>query len=282
MFKFGNASLALIIPKKWIDKNRLDQSKPLNIFENNVGDLVISPREEQIKEREEIIAQSVSPAALARLVGLHYMFGTTKLRLYFKNGYGKSTANYITEKIKEECPGFEIVGHSANDIMIEDFNKMREADITKIISRLKLLVKQEFEEIRNGDLKSLEESERVINRFFMLGVRHVNALGTEESTKYFVVLQMLEMISDNLNIVYQPNMVRNMKILDMIEEQFDLCFSGFEGKRDSVEKSMALREEIYNSATKLKLDRLKIHALQEITNEISRISEFGLYLNMHK
>ncbi len=279
MFRFGNASLALIVPKKWVDRKGLGPSSLINISENSSGDLVVSSREELKKEKEEVIEPGTSTDALGRLIGLHYMFGTTKLRLYFKGGIGKDRVGSVSNIIKEECPGFEVISHSADDMVIEDFNNLKEADLWKIIHRLRLIVKQEFKEIRDADAKALQDSERLVNRFYMLGVRHLNMLGTDESTKYFVILQMLEMISDNLNMLGSACSGKGSRVLDRLEEQFDMCFSGLDGRREAIEKAIALRSSIYNSADSLKLNGLAIHAIRETTNEISRISEFGLYLN---
>ena len=279
MMKFGNSSLAIIVPKKWIDKNGLDTSSQIRVSENANGDLVISSREEPVREREEVVESDRSQTAVERLIGLHYMFGTTRLRLYFRNGSGKAWVKKISEMVKEECPGFEIISHSVNDIVIEDFNNIRDVDIWKILGRLKLIIKQEFREIDEEDMKGLDESERLINRFYMLGVRHVNLLGTDDAIRYFVILQMLEMISDNLNILCQPHGIKNRRVIGRLEEQFDACFAGLGGKTESVERSMALREKIYSDAGSLRLDALRSNAVREITNEISRISEFGLYIN---
>jgi phosphate uptake regulator len=278
MIKFGNSSLALIVPKKWVERNGLTPSDSVNVLENSNGDLVISSREEPVKEREELIGSDIGIDAVKRLVGLHYMFGTTKLRLYFREGIGKTMEHGINDMVKEECPGFEIISHSDDDVVIEDFNNVRDVDLWKILSRIRLIIGQEFDDVRKNDVKALQDSENLVNRFYMLGVRRLNTLGTEDSTRYFVLFQMLEMISDNLCLMCRDGAFGNVGMLAKLEEQFNLCFSGLDGNSDAVRKAIAIRDAIFDSAHSLRIDKLRMHAVQEITNEISRISEFGLYL----
>ena len=275
MIKFGESSLAVIVPKKWIDRNGLGASSIITISEDNRGNLVMSANERKSKEVEEVANPNLSVHSLSRIIGLHYMFGTTKLRLYFSKGYAKSILAAIEETVKDECPGFEVISHSSNDIAIEDFNNIKDADIWKIISRLHLLIKQEFGELKEGDKDSLAASERQVNRFYMLGIRYINMLDIGDSTKYFVIIQTLELISDNLNALSLAK--KDAKILEMLEEQFDSCFNGLNGKTEEIEKAVALRDGIYRNATKL--DALSLKTVHDIANGIARIAEFGLYVD---
>ncbi|MEM3860534.1 MAG: AbrB/MazE/SpoVT family DNA-binding domain-containing protein, partial [Candidatus Micrarchaeaceae archaeon] len=66
IFKFGKNSIALIIPKRWIDKNRIQAGSSILITESESGDLVISPSGAAKSEIEIVAGPNVDPEILDR------------------------------------------------------------------------------------------------------------------------------------------------------------------------------------------------------------------------
>src|SRR5271165_3331398 len=94
IFKFGSSSLALIIPKKWTEKNGLKQSSCIKLDENEHGELVLSANSEKKEKKVLVINSKLDPDTVARWVGMHYMYGIGKITL-------KSTDTITKKQIEE-------------------------------------------------------------------------------------------------------------------------------------------------------------------------------------
>ncbi|MDE1870322.1 MAG: hypothetical protein KGH71_05060 [Candidatus Micrarchaeota archaeon] len=275
IFKFGTGSLAIIIPKKWADKSGVELEKSVNLYENENGELVISATKSVPREIERIVGQGMRGSLIGRWVGMHYMYGFSKLRLYSKSGFAPEQLDEIDGAISE-CPGFEITSQSNSDLIIEDFTNIKEIDLDRVMSRLKSLVEQEFMEARSGNYKTIKKIEKLVNRFYMMGVRYVNITQAKDALKYLEGLQQLEYISDRLEIVSLSLKARGADIIGDLESQFRLCFAGFYGDLGAIEKVAELRSKIRMKIRKFRGDRLENYLLEQLSNSISSIAEFGL------
>lgn len=273
IFKFGESSLAIIVPKRWVDKHGVKASDTIRLEELENGDLVMSAGAEKAHEVEKAIYRSLNPALLARWVGLHYMYGTTKLRLYSKDGFTQDQLDRITDKINNECHGFEITSESNNDVVIEDFTNIKEMDLDKITNRIRSLIEQEFREIKEGNPKTVGKIEKLVNRFYMLGVRYVNVTQARDSLRYLLILELLEGIADNINGL---SIRAERAVFEDLHNQFTLSFKGLGGDPRAIEKVAELRGTIKSRISRSKQDRLDEHLLKEIADYSTRISEFGL------
>lgn len=276
IFKFGESSLALIVPKRWADKHGLKGSSPVQLEEDENGNLILSSKRTRGKEAERTITQNLNPMLLARWVGLHYMYGTTKLTVYSKMGFTQEQFDSVEDKINTECHGFEITSQTNNQIVIEDFTNIKEIEIEKVMARLRSLIIQEFDEIKKGNLKTIMKMEKLVNRAYMLGVRYIDVTQAKDSLRYLIVFELMESIADNLNDLSETGF--NNPIFKDLGDQFVLALSGFVGDTKAIEKVANMRTELKKRIMRSKFDRFQKHMLGEITNYSSRIAEFGLKL----
>jgi len=84
IFKFGEGSMALILPKKWVDKNGLKPSNTIYLSENENGNLIIAANGTEKRDTERITDSSTNPIFVGRWIGLNYMYGTAHIHLYSK------------------------------------------------------------------------------------------------------------------------------------------------------------------------------------------------------
>ncbi len=140
VFRFGKNSIALIIPKKWADANGVMPSSTVFLDEGDRGNLTVSARSSRREEVEIDAKPDTNPIFLSRWVGLRYMGGTGRLRIYSAKGITQKQVDGVSKKINEECPGFQITSQSNNDIVIEDFTDIQEVDIEKVILRIRALM----------------------------------------------------------------------------------------------------------------------------------------------
>jgi phosphate uptake regulator len=278
IFKFGETSLAMIIPKKWADKNGVGASSKINVIEGNAGELTIYTSETKQPEIEKIVSKSMNPNLLGRWVGLHYMFGTSKLRLLSKDGITPQQLGAIEQRLNNDCSGFEITGQSNNDIIIEGLTNIREVDLEKIILRIRYLIDAEFNEITKGNPKSIKEIEKRVNRFYMLGMRYLNVIQPKDYARYIGLFNMLEAISDNMEAISKamgPKQNVN-SIFNVLQSQFGECLIGFKGNDKSIEEAASLRVEAIKKISRMKVENLQQHLIVEIADYISNIAEYGL------
>ncbi len=276
VFKFGTNSVALIVPKKWLDKSGLKPHSQVFVSESESGNLIISPTETVKQESERIVNSKTKPTFLSRWVGLHYMYGVGKLRVYSADGLAQNQLDAIEAKINSECPGFEITSQSSNDIIIEDLTNIREIDIEKIIGRLRSLINQEFFEMTQGDIKSVVKIERLVNRFYMLGTRYVNVTQARDATTYFGLLGFLEQISDKMATIASDFEIMSGEVFKSMKAQFDMCFVALNGDDKAIEEVAEMRERIVAKLSRAKIDKLYEKLLIEIADDITGIAEFGL------
>jgi antitoxin component of MazEF toxin-antitoxin module len=276
IFKFGENSIALILPKKWIDKSGLKPSGSVFLSESESGNLIVSPKETAKQEAERVITSKTRPSFAARWVGIHYMYGVGKLRIYSADGLTSAQTEAIGAKVSAECPGFEITSQSNRDIIIEDFTNIREVDIEKILLRLRSLINQEFMEMAQGSPKTIPKIETLVNRFYMLGFRYVNITQAKDALTYFGALNFMEDISDKLEELSKYFKADGKQVFGELRDGFELSAAAMKGDGKAIEKVAELRESMSRKLSNSKYDRVHAKILLDVANDISKIAEFGL------
>ncbi len=276
IFKFGESSAAVILPKKWMEKNGLKASDVIYLSEDQAGGLVMAAKESPRQDVEKVIDRRTSSNFINRLIGINYMYGTYKLRIYSQEGFTRSQLDSIEQRISYDCPGFEITNQSDKDVIIEDLTNIKEVNMDKIMLRLRSLINEEFKEMTKGDPKTIPKVERLVNRFFMLGIRYINVTQARDAMKFSSVLQDMETISDRMYILSSKQGVRKFDVFEDLSKQFELSLKGFAGDLDAVEKVSDIRASLISKLDKSDIDKLSAYMIKDIANNISNISEFGL------
>ncbi len=276
IFKFGESSAAVILPKKWMGKNGLKASDVIYLSEDQAGGLVMAAKESPRQDVEKVIDRRTSSNFINRLIGINYMYGTYKLRIYSQEGFTRSQLDSIEQRISYDCPGFEITNQSDKDVIIEDLTNIKEVNMDKIMLRLRSLINEEFREMTKGDPKTIPKVERLVNRFFMLGIRYINVTQARDAMKFSSVLQDMETISDRMYILSSKQGVRKFDVFEDLSKQFELSLKGFAGDLDAVEKVSDIRASLISKLDKSDIDKLSAYMIKDIANNISNISEFGL------
>jgi hypothetical protein len=276
VFKFGETSLAMVIPKPWADKNGLKPSASVHISETDDGGLLVSSKGKVSKSTDMVIDREMKPLLVSRWVGMHYMYGVGKLLIHCKDGISASQLDAIEKKINSDCPGFEITGQSNNDINIEDFMDMKEVTLEKLLNRLRSLVGFEFREMIEGEPSAIGKIEKLVNRFYMLGTRYTYVTQPSNELKYLKILEFMEMISDNMQMLSSTLDRKQAKLFEELRRQFEASATALEGNTGAIESVERMREEIHRRISNSRLDRMEMMHLRQISDYISSIAEFGL------
>jgi len=276
VFKFGESSIAMVVPKGWADKNALKPKDSIYLAETDGGELIVSTKSVVKKNTDVLIESSTKPTIVGRWVGLHYIYGVSKIRIHSQDGITSQQLDAIEERINYDCAGFEITSQSKNDVIIEDFMDAKEVTMEKIVNRLRSLIGFEFKDMHEGNFKSVEKTEKIVNRFYMLGARHTYMTRPKDELKYFKLLELIEGISDKITEVSSEIDQKHTSIFEDLQRQFDESFLGLNGSLKSIESVARQRELIHKKLSSSRMDHANARLLKEVSDCISSIAEFGL------
>ncbi len=275
VFKFGDSSLAIIVPKKWAVKHRLSRESRINVSEGQRGELVISAEEMKSREAARMVDKSLNPGLITRWIGLNYMYGVSKLKIYSGDGFSQEQLGAIEDKLSTDCPGFEVTSQSHGEIGIEDFSSMKDVDLQKVLARIKFLIEQEFAEVLEGNPKTVAKIEKRVNRFYMMGTRYLNLAQPRDYQRYYVFLNKLELISDRMMELSADVTPKKRHIYKMLSSQFALCYPAFDGDEKAIAKAAELRKNVKDIVKRARLDHHEGFVFMEVANSIANIAEYG-------
>ncbi|MCW6160175.1 MAG: hypothetical protein LVQ95_03760 [Candidatus Micrarchaeales archaeon] len=275
VFKFGESSLAIIIPKKWAVKHRLSRESRISVSEGQRGELVISAEELKSREAARTVDKSLDPDLITRWIGLNYMYGASRLKIYSENGFSQEQLGAIEDKLSTDCPGFEVTSQSHGEIGIEDFSNIKDMDLQKVLARIKFLIEQEFTEVLSGNPKTVAKIEKRVNRFYMMGTRYLNLAQPRDYQRYYVFLNKLELISDRMAESSADVTPKKRQIYRLLGSQFALCYSAFDGDERLIAKAAELRKEVKSMVKRARLEHHEGFVFMEIANSIANIAEYG-------
>jgi phosphate uptake regulator len=275
IFKFGNSSLAMILPKKWVTKNSLSGASQIFMSENSKGDLVLSSKSTQQTASVRTVNKRTSPELLSRFIYLYYLRGVARLTINSPDGFMEAQIKAMQHQITSYCPGFEITGQSTNEIKIEDLTNIREIDIGKIVARLRSLINQEIAEVREGNAETAGRIEELVDRFYLLGIRYVNIVQPADAIKYYRTILIMENMADDLLRIVSAKKT-SPKLIDMIAKAFALSESGFAGDQNAIMETAALRRSAISAIDGSKMDPLYRKIFKGTITACNQIAEFGL------
>lgn len=275
LFKDGVSSLALVVPKDWTEKNGLKPSGTVYMNEDANGDLVLKASQTKEKEAEEVLT-SDNYRFIWRLIGSHYMYGTTKLRLYFKEGFTPKQLATIETTVREEYIGFEITNRTQNEIVLEDMTDMKDVSIKKIISRLRSLLGEELREMAAGNYESIPGTEELINRFYTFGVRYLNIVKPPNLYMHLRPIQLLEVAGDAVERLAEAKPVGTKALFGSIIKQFEASMKALTGDRESGIDALKQTDTLMSGVDKYKKDRFVYASLYDLVLSIGAIPEIGL------
>jgi phosphate uptake regulator len=280
VFKFGNSSLALIIPKKWTEKSGIKPYDEIDVSEDENGSLVLSTSVAPAREASRTITKSSGTDIVLRWVGLYYRYGFSKLEIIAKDGFSEEQLKAIGTQLERYCPGFEIMRQTSNQLIIEDLTSQKGIDINKLVLRMRSMVHEEFNEIIAGNVSTIGSMEDLINRFYQLCLRYINIAQPKDMLRYYRSAELIEAIADNLQKVsYEKGIGTKGSInnaLKLTQRAFELSEAGFNGDEKAMLEVISLKNEITKSLGRQGAKGGVATFIQEIITYTSYIAEFGL------
>jgi len=274
VFKFGGGSWALVIPKAWVEKNGIDKNGAVYMGEDERGNLVVSTKGSAEFDAELVISSKIKPETAARWVGLYYRYGVKKLRVYSKEGLSRHF-KLIQSTVEKLCPGFEVMGISNTELVLQSIADTNEISAEKLVNKLRSLIESELHELSAGRVEDIGKLEELVNRTFMLSIRYVNITQGRDSIKYFKVYQLLETVSDQLYALSKLNKVSNSsKLFPALENGLDISIKAFYGDMDALAKAVEIKDSVVSMLKGA--DAFEAYLATEAAKNIVKIAEFAL------
>ncbi len=278
IFKFGNSSLALIVPKGWTKKHGIKAGSGITVNEDSAGNLVLSTKQSTETKAFKVISRRTDPHLVWRWVGVYYRFGVRRLEIASRDGFTQEQISALKEQIELYSPGFEIMNQTANAITIEDLTEQKDIDLGKIMARMRSLIDESFRELIDGELEKMEGTEALINRFYQLCLRYINIIQPAGMLKYFRITEAMEEIGDLLLDISHIDCGRSKSansLLVRAREKFVLSEKAFGGDEDAIKQIYEFVGEL-RGERKGVADRDCSDLVGEISKYINYIAEFGL------
>ncbi|HIJ98948.1 TPA: phosphate uptake regulator PhoU [archaeon] len=289
--KTGGSTYVVSLPKKWIERERLDRGSFVTIKEQKDGSISITPGSRKEDGTREI--QITADQSLLRHLIEKYLLGYDILRIKSKTKFKEKEKAEIKRNLNR-LVGLEIMEETSDSITVHYLLDPEEVSILKTLRRMYTIVsvmhKDLITALETGDkhlLRDVIQRDTEVNRLYFLlvrqirtGIQNPSILDREGITSldcvdYRLVVKIIEAIGDNLTYTAKKLIeIKNVKFSDLkkfAQETFEIHKRAFEAllKKDE-SLAMSARELRQN----LKIVRTKASSV-EIINNLTKVADFG-------
>jgi len=169
----GKGTFVISLPKKWLEKHKLDKGDRFAIMEMENG-LFVTPK---YNEMRELTANLKISKYIAREITARYTYGYKNIII---SGPISSHYRMIISQTLSELMGYDIVEETEDHIVITDLLNPSQLDITKTLKRMfflaSLMHKDSITAFLNQDKKLAEDiikRDSEVNKLFFLTVRQI-------------------------------------------------------------------------------------------------------------
>jgi len=180
LVKQGTATMMVSLPSKWVKKSGLKKGNEIDIEEKD-SKLIISSEETKAKKKTEINLSSLNPPSIRTILTNSYRLGYDKIKINFKD---KKTARFISDLIKTNLIGFEVIKSTDKFCEIENITEPSKEQFENIFSKILLNIEELFnvsKEMLKGKKAEFQEIEEKIQQFFNFCMRVI----TKESPENY-------------------------------------------------------------------------------------------------
>jgi len=227
----GGSTYIVSLPKKWIERNKLDRGSTVYLYETEEG-LVISTGVEKPRIMiSTLTVENWEIKFLERSVLSHYLAGADVIRV---EG-GQDMQEYrraIRRLVRKKMIGFEVFDEDVNYIELRSFIREGDIDLEMSIKRMfrigeinlgmipKLLINMD-----RGLARSITENDDEMDRFYLYTIRLIRKAGRRDSgglVTEAMISKTLERIMDHVSRIAYTTLAfqggENRDILSTISE----------------------------------------------------------------
>ncbi|MEZ0345868.1 MAG: phosphate uptake regulator PhoU [Infirmifilum sp.] len=245
LFKLGKASLAVTLPRKWVDRNNLREGDSVFVEEYDNYLLVspAKPREEAFEETKVLEAAQGDEDTVERMIIALYQAGYSSIKVVSRSGRVPLSLREAIRRTLKRLVGLEVFEEGSDYILLQMLADTASIEVPKILNRMEILILnsiKDLEEFANtGDtsyLKDIIERDEEIDKFYFLLSRQItlsllyswypSKIGVQEKTLLLPMFnygKTLERIGDVI-----VNIARIAYTIDFTVEIVNLIRSAFE------------------------------------------------------
>ncbi len=290
--KTGGSTYVVSLPKKWVERERLDRGSLVTIKEQKGGSIIVTPG----SRKEEAVREIQIPADqnLLRHLIEKYLLGYDVLRIKSKIKFREKEKSEIKRNLTRLI-GIEIMEETSDSITVQYLLDPEEVSVLKTLRRMYTIVsvmhKDLISAMENSDknlLRDVIQRDSEVNRLYFLLVRQIRTgiqnpsildregISSLECVDYRLVVKIIEAIGDNLvNVAKKIGEQKNVKqfsdLKKFAQETFEIHKRAFEAllKKDE-SLAMSARELRQN----LRIAKSSKNSF-EIINGLTRVADFG-------
>ena len=288
--KTGGATYVVSLPKKWVERERLDRGSLVTINEQKNGALTISAGSRKEKE----IRESIIPAEgnLRRHLVEKYLLGYDVLKIKSKSKFSQKEKAAI-KKYLNRLVGLEITDETSDSLTVQYLLDPEEVSILKSLRRMYTIVsvmhKDMISALENGDknlLKDVIQRDEEVNRLYFLIVRQIRTviqnpalqdkegISSLDCVDYRLIAKIIEAIGDNLSAIAEKLLESGAKHKELISAAkgiYEIHKKAFEALLKKDENLATGARELRQGMRKIKTNFSNV----EIANSLTKIADFG-------
>ncbi|MGC9107766.1 MAG: PhoU domain-containing protein [Infirmifilum sp.] len=245
LLKLGKTSLAVTLPREWVEKNGLREGDTLFLEEYD-NYLLISPimrREEFIEETKVLEAAQGDEDTVERMIIALYQAGYSSIKVVSTSGRVPLSLRETIRKTLKRLVGLEVFEEGSDYILLQMLANTASTEVPKVLNRMEVLILNSIKDleefVRTGDmsyLKDILERDEEVDKFYFLLSRQVNLsilyswylakVGIPNKTLLLPIFnygKTLERVGDVI-----VNIARIAHIVELSEEDIRVIHEAFE------------------------------------------------------
>lgn len=259
--KVGERSFSVSLPKKWILKNKLSSKDTIFIEEDENNKLIVSKRDDQIRQKKEITINIEQITNLSEFVVLCYVKNVDKIKFFWEKR--NITKINKVKRILKFLDGYDIVQESEENMEIAFLFNDINITLPNTIRRMLHLLNLMRTALEEKDEQTMTDAEETIDRLHHLSrrilfdclnnqkARNENKLSSEEEVIFYQdIVKKIEGIGDNIYNLKEREMSKSDIII--IKEAIDYLNSLLTHKKlekkeltESVSKDLQVKNELH-------------------------------------
>jgi len=162
LIKQGGGGYTIYLPKKWVEKNKLEKGNELSIEESGKN-LIISPDKIGKKTETNTILINSIESSIRTIITNSYRAGYDRIKLHFND---EKQFNLLQKIVKSNLIGFEIIKKEKDFCIVENITEPTFDQFDNILKKLFLNIDELFEitKKRFANSKEIEDFNEVEER----------------------------------------------------------------------------------------------------------------------
>jgi len=229
VIKQGHNTLTVTLPSKWVVKNSIKAGDELDLDEID-SCLSISSSKVKCRELSTTFDTGKKGHFKNNYINCLYHAGFDKIEIKY---HKPELMQEINKRIRDYCPGFEVVEQHKSTCVIKSVSSVIEEDFDNLVRRIFLMFISLLEDMQ--DILKTKEYDRLVNirnleglnnRYTSYCKRILNKVGYHDPRKtvfYYVLMYDLETIADDYKhlsdyISLNKDIVTSEKVIGLLDD----------------------------------------------------------------